>query len=659
MSFSSNKVKPNNISIDGSQTISNKVLDASNDFSGDIIDPARSDVKKGTQAELETYALSATNGQLCFATDTKLMYQVLDSALVSVGSGSAAINYIANPDLNIDASDITGDTNLVISHETVAPLRGAGSLKISKGAIDASTQSVLIDMNPVDTADLAKKLTISFDIDASNVNYKDGDAQVRIIKDPLGTPVTIRVNGEDIKGGKNTHIAQFQTDHTEVDYALEIYWADTGVLASELILDNIQVGPREVVKGAAMTDWKSYTPSNTQGFGTVTSPDFKYRRVGDSIEINALWTSGTVTAVEPQIALPDGLVIDSTKMSTKKMVGSYERNLANETILLYTVLATGGDSFVNFGRKLGTSNPYDVITTAAAMAATSEIVFFTALVPIQGWSSNAVSSEDLGGREIVVEARNTSTQALTANVTDITAPTISSDTTNSFSSGVFTAPESGYYVSILGHNATTVSGKTLYTYVDGVLDKEVSGNNTTFYQRDTTITYLEKGQTLSYRSNVTVTVSNVKIEIAKLASPQTILQTETVAARYTSSNGQSVVANVFTDMKYEDIVYDTHNTYDTSTGEYTVPVSGYYNISAKLTWTTSSSDQTRIINMLLNGVTISKADLVSTFNNTIHLSEGIYLEKDDVLKIQAYTEITTRSLNTALGYNIFSIARIK
>ena len=112
-------------------------------------------------------------------------------------------------------------------------------------------------------------------------------------------------------------------------------------------------------------------------------------------------------------------------------------------------------------------------------------------------------------------------------------------------------------------------------------------------------------------------------------------------------------------MKYEDIVYDTHNTYDTSTGEYTVPVSGYYNISAKLTWTTSSSDQTRIINMLLNGVTISKADLVSTFNNTIHLSEGIYLEKDDVLKIQAYTEITTRSLNTALGYNIFSIARIK
>ena len=71
--FASGKLSVENVDLDSSQTLENKVLDASNDFSGDIIDPSRSDVKQGTQAELEAYASGASNGQMCFATDTKQM----------------------------------------------------------------------------------------------------------------------------------------------------------------------------------------------------------------------------------------------------------------------------------------------------------------------------------------------------------------------------------------------------------------------------------------------------------------------------------------------------------------------------------------------------------------------------------------------------------
>jgi hypothetical protein len=63
--------------VSSAQSISNKA----------IIDPSRLDVKKDTEANLTTYASTADDGQLCFATDTQQMYQVIDNALAQVGGG--------------------------------------------------------------------------------------------------------------------------------------------------------------------------------------------------------------------------------------------------------------------------------------------------------------------------------------------------------------------------------------------------------------------------------------------------------------------------------------------------------------------------------------------------------------------------------------------
>ena len=136
---------------------------------------------------------------MCFATDTKTMFQVIDNALSDVGSGAGGINYLSGDDNSFDGGvgNWTGDTNLVILQETVAPLRGDGSLKIVKDS-DVSGQTIKVPFT-VDSADLAKKLTISFDYDFSDADYTDGMARIQIVQDPSGTPKTIRVNGEDIK----------------------------------------------------------------------------------------------------------------------------------------------------------------------------------------------------------------------------------------------------------------------------------------------------------------------------------------------------------------------------------------------------------------------------------------------------------------------------
>ncbi len=72
------------------EAINFNLLDGYEIANSEIVNPTRLDVKKDTEANLIAYAVSATNGQLVFATDTKKMYQVLDGGLVSVGSGAGS-----------------------------------------------------------------------------------------------------------------------------------------------------------------------------------------------------------------------------------------------------------------------------------------------------------------------------------------------------------------------------------------------------------------------------------------------------------------------------------------------------------------------------------------------------------------------------------------
>jgi hypothetical protein len=72
-----------------SETLQNKTLDSTNTISGSIETPTRSDVKQDTEANLITYASTADDGQIVFATDTQKMYQIIDNALEPIGGGGS------------------------------------------------------------------------------------------------------------------------------------------------------------------------------------------------------------------------------------------------------------------------------------------------------------------------------------------------------------------------------------------------------------------------------------------------------------------------------------------------------------------------------------------------------------------------------------------
>jgi hypothetical protein len=68
---------------------------------GSIVTPTRLDVKQAALPDLVTYALTATNGQIVFATDEKKMFQVVDGELVPIG-GAGIVKLVAGEDILVN-----------------------------------------------------------------------------------------------------------------------------------------------------------------------------------------------------------------------------------------------------------------------------------------------------------------------------------------------------------------------------------------------------------------------------------------------------------------------------------------------------------------------------------------------------------------------------
>lgn len=162
--------------------------------------------------------------------------------------------------------------------------------------------------------------------------------------------------------------------------------SNTGAVTIQF--DDVVVSPENVPAGLAGSDVLSYTPTFT-GFGTVSNVSSFYRRVGDSIEVDIKFTSGTATAVEAQVTLPTGLIVDSTKVPSLRVIGYGQINGAANSGG-YSLNANGGLSYLTFGRdgQTGVTN-----ANGNALAGSGDTLSIKATVPISGWSSNVSMGE--------------------------------------------------------------------------------------------------------------------------------------------------------------------------------------------------------------------------------------------------------------------------
>lgn len=669
-----------------------------NEVGGSVITPARLDVKQDTYANLVTYAATASNGQMVFATDQKKMFQVVDGALTVIGGEGTGINYIDNFSFESDPDGVQPvGWNRYLDPASASPSDGSGAgatitflasitdpLRETKSAIinktgSAQGQGVSYDFT-IDSADKAQVLRLSFDYSSSAL-YADDNLRAYFY-DVTNAQLIEVVDRNISASAQGKYVGTFQTNSNSTSYRLILHVADSTSNNWTMKIDNVIVGPQTLIKGAITTDWQSYTPTFT-GFGTVppASIDFRYRRVGDSVQIQGKWTNGTVTATEARVSLPSGLVTLSG-IATAPAGNMASGNITSDN---FFPLFQAGLSYLTFSRS---NNGSFASASASTIFNNSEVEAFNATVPIQGWSSNVVLSEDSGNRLIAQKAQGSTTSITGGSNAVMVNPTSVYDTTSSYntSTGQYTIPESGWYrasaaIKFVATLATTSTVTIVIrlnssteigvgrVFGNGASNSWVVTANTEFYAtKGNTVEFLVSSSTTSITLSGGASGDNYSA-ITKISSPQTLAGSETVAVRAVQSSGQSIAnTGVPVDLVWDSAkTYDTHNAFVSSTGIFTAPVSGKYRISAKCksvgaAWTATNTIQMGIKKNAAVYSTLMDHSVqgTGTFEITFSGSDTVSLSKGDTLNVYIAQTRTGGSItlaNNALQ-NFIDIERV-
>jgi len=411
----------------------------------------------------------------------------------------------------------------------------------------------------------------------------------------------------------------------------------TGAL--EINIDKIYIGtiPDGYIQSInnVDTDWVSYTPSNTQGFGSITNNNLEYRRVGDSLEVRGYFDCGTVTAVEAQIELPNALVIkDGTQTSN---VGTFLRDTTT-TAKGGAILSTGGDSFVNFSNLIYSDlnqNPLSQVT-ANLITANGERISIEFSVPIQGWSTGRTEVVNQQ-TELTAETAN----RLTATFTDTGSCNEIEDDFNFVAS--CTRSATGTYDIVFESNIFTNKPAIHVSAGDGA-SREV--NYQTLSTTGFTVVGTSSGS-LQDLSDFTITVTKTGADVNKsinvVGKFANINDTPLCKVKANSNDGSAVSTTTGYDFTIE--TEDNCNAFDGNA--FTAPRSSKFFISGLVRTTSTAS---YIIDVFLNGTKLKSCSsntsgfVVRSFNcGEITLASG------DVVTIRpnsSLTQDTTDDENT-------------
>lgn len=393
----------------GAQVITNKDIDG-----GTAANNRRITIPKDTKTNLD--ALTRKEGTLVYASDLDKLYADDGSSLKEIGSGGSGINYLADyftadtlgtvgtgnvsntgnrSSGTFSAWQANNTSNISLSVSSTNPLRSPKNYLFTGAGNDANG-SIFVESPAfqLHIADLGKPISVNFDI--ADVTA-DGNFDVCIVKyDSVGVyldkiSIAGNASGATPSSAKlPTGISKFNgffiASSTSTDYYALRFRRLAGTDVPRL--DSIKVSPEQVIQGASITDWQSYTPSSTQGFGTPTAFTLQWKQVGDSIKLRGGFTTGTCTAVEARVSLPNGYTIGGLATASQ-IAGLCERT--NSTASQHIpVLATSGNNFIQFGNYSRSADTNTLVAAnASAIFANAEVLsLFSVDIPISTLTSS-------------------------------------------------------------------------------------------------------------------------------------------------------------------------------------------------------------------------------------------------------------------------------
>lgn len=350
--------------------------------------------KPPTLTTVQRDALTAVEGFQIYNSDTIQMENYVNGAWTAMGSGGGGggldtfftddheTNGIDNHTTGNNATfDNGGTLDGTLSLDTSTRLNGSQGLKYVMST--ASTDD-FIASESITIGEKHQENEIGFEF---YYKYDGADDDIRFVIYDATNNVELTSSVVYLKASSSSKRFSAQAlipnGVTAIKYGFQVV---TGNDTKILLVDDVTgtSSPYVVKDLVQMTEWQSYTPSSTNGFGTPTINSARYRRVGDSIELQIDITTGTVAAAEGRIDLPSGLAFDSS-IPTDTLIGRGDRSDSGNTTL---VLATAGDTFITF-----CNDASGTITAENGnnVSGSTTVNKFVATGKIEGWSASTES----------------------------------------------------------------------------------------------------------------------------------------------------------------------------------------------------------------------------------------------------------------------------
>ena len=583
-----------------------------------------------------------------------------------------------------------GSPSLTCTRTTSSPLRGDGSLLITKGASNRQGDGCAIAFT-TDASDNAQVLQISFDYSIASGTFADNDLAVYLY-DVTGStviqPAPYSLTNA-ASGLPQRWIGVFQVPNGSTSFRLAIHASSTSASAYTVKVDNVRVGPQNTSYGAYISDWKSYTPSTT--FTNTTNTGF-YRFVGDTMEViaRAAYSSASSAQSTFTFSIPSGFTIDTAKLTSSSSLaseigkGTYQDAAGGTTRFVanvfYDTTSTVRVRYLGSNFSTIIYENLDISTTAPATWASGNYIEVRFSVPIVGKSSGQVLSSDADNRVVSFMARSTSgsmSGSLSGAYNKATFGTTTLyDTHGKYSGGTYTIPVSGYYdiAAQMAVSATWSATNVFYcaiykngsNFIQNRLNSITVTSDNYCYVNAKSV-YLDAGATIEIYTYVNGSgptwsgdATTNYFSVTRASGPSQIAATETISARYSNVAGTSITSSE-TAVPFATKDWDTHGAFATDT--FTAPISGIYDVNATVVFAASTYVVGEYASLAVFANSTEKhrsnwsASTTSSTYVTLTANTKVRLLAGQTIQVKARNDHTV-ALNSNANLNYIAITRV-